>query len=205
MLRLLAILIIAATAAVCMETEVEAANKLECKAVDSLAVAAFFDWDTVNVLADEDDDECRYSINNATSGSPPQEAVRDAARQLLGPPNLPSSGTIQAEIDVDQIAHMLLAVGPDDSIDNMSRLLSGATTQLEACRSAIFSNDQMDLRNIASRDGIECGAFPSGSSDELFRIGPVRAFVDGELRLPRFVVVVRHDNLWNILSFAVRR
>jgi len=179
-----------------------AGNTKECEAVDSLSVVGFHDFDTVAMAADEDDRECRFSINGATAGSPPQEEVSAAFRQLIGGFGAPGSFLASREIDFEALALLMLAAGPDRDAGELVEILSEFSFEIDDCRNAASDNATVVSQ---TDDDFFCAAFGAGSQPDNPRFGPASGRFDGPLSVPRFEIAVRRGGLVNYLSFPLRR
>lgn len=175
----------------------------ECDAVDSLAVAGHFDFDIVTVHADTDDDTCRFSVNGARTGSPPQDQINDARRQLFGGPNTANQFLMQSEFPFEAMAVLLAAAGPDTDPSELENMLLNSSFVLDEC---VFAAGQNQPRSFQDPFGftVECAVFPSFGDGEFFEIGPFRSISTDGLQVARMSIVVRRDAVWNLVSFPVQ-
>lgn len=184
-----------------MPINAAAGQIVECTVVENLAKAGHFDWDDVNAVGDKDSMVCAFSVNGATTDSPPQEEVAKAMRSMIGTRGSPGRLFRDGEFDVDQLAILLLAASPVQDIDAVSEILTGWQSMLSSCRAAIMGNHTVAF-STDDDNTFGCGAYHRGASGELYSFGPIYGTTRTRLSSPRFVVGVRLDSIWHILSVA---
>ncbi len=178
-------------------------ERTECRVVDHLALVGYNDWNIVSLTAKEDKKECRFSVDGASAGSPPQEKLDAAVNAMVGNSRGRSPLLDQPEIDVVSLATLLVAAGPDTDAREMAGLLSSFSEPLAKCRDAVFEGNTIPL-SFPGQFPVTCGLYAPRGSGQLFEIGPFRSTVQGELSRFRFVVVTRRENLWNLVSIPLR-
>ena len=109
-----------------------------CDASKKNAVVGASDISAVSITADRSGQECRYSINGETVGSPPRQLVVDAHNKLR-------RAEITKEIqsaNMDPLAYALLAASPLREIPTELRgTLRNFAKQIEACFNALTANE----------------------------------------------------------------
>ena len=180
----------------------EASNLEHCDAVQSVSAIGYWDYDTVTITANIDQKECRFSVNGAKSGSPPQQMIMDALQKTTGTIDERSQFMSADNLDYHALAVSLLAAGPDENADQMQSLLSEFEETLASCRNELIYEKFNGFSQTDQQ--VMCGSFGPGASGTLYEIGPFRNEVQGELEAPRLVFVVQRGAIWNLLSFAPR-
>ncbi|SLN34233.1 hypothetical protein ROA7450_01525 [Roseovarius albus] len=174
------------------------AKTYECDAVESIAMLGISPRSPVSISADEDEDECKFSVNGAKVGSPPQEQISDAFNRLLFQDRLLFSG----QFDATALAAMMLAAGPDDSTDEVSSLLSDAETEISGCIS------DLEMRAPGSFNDLFVQEFSSFDSSGLcvvldsegFEFEAISFRYDEGDNIPVLLIFLKRGSVTNLLA-----
>lgn len=188
------------------------ARKYECEAVSSKALLGASYWDVVVISADESDKVCKFSVNGASAGSPPQEELFSAYTGLFGGPggqsgafrNLPNiirddpgMGSL-----VELLSTMILAAGPDTRPEVISKMILSYPEILKDCLISFNANEK--YRNVGD---VECGvASWNLLSGDSYDAGPFSIIFreDENPALPTFILTVERGATWNLLAIPMR-
>lgn len=177
------------------------AKTYECEAVDSIAKLGISPVSAVTVSADEDADECKFSVNGAKVGSPPQEQISEAFERLLN-----SRLIFSDQFDTNGIAALLLAAGPDDTTDSLASLLADVEQPLVDCIGDLNTRDIGSTSGPFVKDfslnggsGV-CAVLGSGE----FEFGPMNFRFDEGDAIPVLLIFIQRGNLTNLLAIPKR-
>lgn len=185
-----------------------------CDEVDKEAIVGAFAYDVIVMSVDESEKICRFSVNGAAAGSPPQEDLTNSLRGLVGV-GVGDRGIIGnlneqlGESDVlatltRQISTLILAAGPDEITDGIEKIILGQSDILEDCLWKFAEN--VEYRNEGD---VECGVTSSvglldSDDPQLYRSGPFSVKdtqADSRISL---ILTVRRGSIWNILVLPKR-
>ncbi len=136
------------------------AEKYTCTAVKNLAKVGVHKGNEVGVEEDTDADECRFSINGATTDSPPLNLVMDGLNAIRV--NQGMLARLLRDKDIMPLAYLLLAPSQVDTPDDgLTGTLKNNLDNLTGCFDAFytgkigFSTQGTNLfcRIVASGDG----------------------------------------------------
>lgn len=107
-----------------------------CDASKKDAAVGISDRAAVNVVAHRDGQECRFSANGETVGSPPRDLVIDAHNVLR------KGGSIDIKSSLDSLAYALLAASPLKEIPSELRTsLQEDTGAIDKCFQALRASE----------------------------------------------------------------
>ena len=167
------------------------AKTYECEAVDEESKLGISPRSTVAVSADEDEKECKFSVNGAKVSSPPQRLISQASETLLLGRRLFSNNWTN-----DQLAALLLSAGPDTAINTMSRILGSARTPIQSCIQSLVraTNSVEDFNGLNAR--VRCVV----TTSQPVTFGPISFRFDGGDQIPVLLLFVQRDRLTNLLA-----
>lgn len=193
-------LFLAVAAALLPQGPALAANVEECAAVAETSLVGFFDFDTVTIAADPLGRICRFSVNGATAGSPPQEDVSAAYDSLLGEGGGRAGSLGSGEMDIDALATLMLAAGPDKTTWALRQALSELETELDTCLGSGLAGDAARL-TVENR--FYCGVTWGDDGGTDSRFGPFQAVFQARPEVPRLRIILEREGRWTLLSMPI--
>ncbi len=174
------------------------AKTYECKAVDEISMLGISPRAAVSISADEEENECKFSVNGAKVGSPPQQQISEAFNRNLFEGRQLFSG----QFDATGIAAMMLAAGPDDTTDAVSAILDASESEILTC----ISN--LQARTPGSADGPSVNEFASGDGSGIcavvgsggFEFGPITFRYDENDAIPILLLFLKRGTVTNLLA-----
>lgn len=172
------------------------AKTYECDAVDNEAKLGISPRSTVAVSADEDDRECKFSVNGAKVSSPPQQQITQAFVALLTN-RLLFSGSNWTN---DQLAALVLSAGPDTTVNTMSQILGSARPQIRSCIESLLQPRDTSIAFSGSNAQGRCVV----TTSQPVTLGPISFRFDPGDRLPVLLLFVQRARLTNLLAIPRR-
>jgi hypothetical protein len=151
----------------CFATQSAVAKTYWCDASKKDAAVGISDRAAVNVVAHRDSQECRFSVNGETVGSPPRELVINAHNVLR------SDGGREIKSALDALAYALLAASPLREIPSQLRTsLQEEIGSIDKCFQALRTGE---AGTYVSKAQIFCRVIARGESASVgFGNGTVR-------------------------------
>ncbi len=156
-------LVILATVFSLSSSKLAMADKYTCTAVDSLAKVGVYRGNEVGVEEDTDDDECRFSINGATTDSPPLNLVLEGLNAIRV--NARMIEFLENK-DVMPLAYLLLAPSQQDS--PTGELISVLQNNLNELRNCFEAFEYGKIGFDATRSDMHCRVIAPGDSSSSF-------------------------------------
>jgi hypothetical protein len=160
------------------------ADQYYCDAVANGARLGVYRTNAVNVAIDSGKKECRFSVNGATTGSPPIDLILSglngiAARKME---------SMIADNDLAPLANLLLAPTRFDGVPNkLFELLKAASNELSGCFTA-WSKSEIGFRT--EKSGMSCSVVPPRK--ETLKIRRL-SVVNDSPQLQLIVIFEEHD------------
>lgn len=137
------------------------AAQAECdEPIDNLAKIGYPGRLTLSITEDDDNKECRFSIEGVATGSPPQEQLDEAIRNLRSQRSFGGQGAFSSATLSQSVPVLLAAASPVDSAEP-ELLDSVFLSAAEACFNLITSNfpGSSDLFLTNEQSAIELSNF----------------------------------------------
>jgi len=156
-----------------------------CDASKKDAAVGITDSAAVSITADRRNQECRFSVNGETVGSPPRELV-------IGAHNALRNGSLP-DGKGDDLAYALLASSPLKEIPTQLRTaLQAYSGEIQGCFGALRSGTP---GRYVSKDNVLCQVIPSGEPAIVgFGRGDIRVHPTSPNAPPQLVLAVNIDN-----------
>jgi hypothetical protein len=135
------------------------ADEVSCDAVRTVSKLGINRANRVGTSADSNAQVCRFSIDGAGVGSPPQESVMKALDMI----DKQKMRELLANKDVDALAFALLAASSDKAVpQELRRILSDSAKDIGECFAA-FDQHKPSYDGL-SGDDVMCKVVPGGST-----------------------------------------
>jgi hypothetical protein len=173
------------------------ADTFVCEAAKKRAKVGVYSGNAVQVTADEQSQECRFSVNGATVGSPPRDRIVAALNTI-------SSGGMSQLVrrgDVGMLAYALLGASPQTAISReLDLLLRNNAQALAAC----FENLEILKVGFAANlpsNQMFCRVSEKRRSEDRVGLG---ALMSVQNDLPQLELGVREGTFHHFLFVPIR-